>query len=159
MDLLTQDQRSRVEHVACDFLSKPEEIAKQLKEKNVTADYVFFCTYSIRLYWDMSSHVRVRRLVRAAKARRWRSSLVERPRIERCQLFVFPFMRRSKVDINPAFIIAALLSNFTKALDNVGIVPKRLLLQTGAKNYGVHLGRYFKGPDHYDRLFRGLRVV
>ena len=44
MNLLTEDQRSRVEHVACDFLSKPEEIVKQLKDKNVTADYVFFCT-------------------------------------------------------------------------------------------------------------------
>lgn len=46
MQLLTPDQRSRVEHVACDFLSKPEDIAKQLKEKNVTADYVFFYSYA-----------------------------------------------------------------------------------------------------------------
>ena len=43
MNLLTEDQRSRVEHVACDFLSEPEDIAKQLQEKDVTADYVFFC--------------------------------------------------------------------------------------------------------------------
>lgn len=43
MDLLTPDQRSRVEHVACDFLTEPGEIAKQLKDKGVTADYVFFC--------------------------------------------------------------------------------------------------------------------
>lgn len=46
MDLLTADQRSRVEHVACDFLSKPEEIAKQLKDKGVTADAVFFYSYA-----------------------------------------------------------------------------------------------------------------
>ena len=37
--------------------------------------------------------------------------------------------------------VAALLRNFTEALDQVNIVPKRFLLQTGAKNYGVHLGR------------------
>lgn len=46
MDLLTQDERGRVEHVACDFLSKPEDIAKQLKDKDVTADYVFFYSYA-----------------------------------------------------------------------------------------------------------------
>ena len=47
MALLTEDQRSRVEHVALDFLSKPDEIAEQLKDKNVTADYVFFCTLNL----------------------------------------------------------------------------------------------------------------
>lgn len=46
MDLLSSEQRSRVEHVACDFLSKPEEIATQLKDKDVTADYVFFYSYA-----------------------------------------------------------------------------------------------------------------
>lgn len=46
MALLPQDQRDRVEHVACDFLSKPEEIAKQLKDKNVTGDYIFFYSYA-----------------------------------------------------------------------------------------------------------------
>lgn len=46
MALLPQDQRDRVEHVACDFLNKPEEIAKQLKEKGVTGDYVFFYSYA-----------------------------------------------------------------------------------------------------------------
>lgn len=46
MALLPQDQRDRVEHVACDFLSKPGDIAKQLKEKNVTGDYIFFYSYA-----------------------------------------------------------------------------------------------------------------
>ena len=46
MALLPKDQRDRVEHVACDFLSKPEDIAKQLEEKNVTADYIFFYSYA-----------------------------------------------------------------------------------------------------------------
>ena len=46
MDLLTSEQRSRVEHVACDFLAKPEEIAQQLREKGVTADAVFFYSYA-----------------------------------------------------------------------------------------------------------------
>ncbi|KAK4497985.1 hypothetical protein PRZ48_010641 [Zasmidium cellare] len=46
LDLLPKEARSRVEHVACDFLSSPEEIAKQLKEKGVTADAVFFYSYA-----------------------------------------------------------------------------------------------------------------
>lgn len=36
--------------------------------------------------------------------------------------------------------VAALLRNFLGALDTANITPKRFLLQTGAKNYGVHLG-------------------
>jgi hypothetical protein len=35
----------------------------------------------------------------------------------------------------------ALLKNFLGALPLVNLKPKRILLQTGAKNYGVHLGR------------------
>lgn len=45
MDLLTPEQRDRVEHVAVDFLEKPEFIAKALSDKNVTADAVFFYSY------------------------------------------------------------------------------------------------------------------
>lgn len=34
----------------------------------------------------------------------------------------------------------ALLQNFCEALSLASIIPKRIMLQTGAKNYGVHLG-------------------
>ncbi|EGP86794.1 unnamed protein product [Zymoseptoria tritici ST99CH_3D7] len=46
MDLLPQSARSRVEHVACDFLSEPEDIAQQLREKGVTADAIFYYSYA-----------------------------------------------------------------------------------------------------------------
>ncbi|KAK4613686.1 hypothetical protein CLAFUW4_08847 [Fulvia fulva] len=46
MKLLPEEARSRVEHVACDFLNKPEDIAKQLQEKGVKADTVFFYSYA-----------------------------------------------------------------------------------------------------------------
>jgi len=36
---------------------------------------------------------------------------------------------------------SALLDNFLNALPLANLTPKRVLLQTGAKNYGVHLGR------------------
>lgn len=36
---------------------------------------------------------------------------------------------------------SALLNNFLKALTTSKIIPKRILLQTGAKNYGIHIGR------------------
>jgi nucleoside-diphosphate-sugar epimerase len=101
MALLTDDQRSRVEHVACDFLSKPEDVAEQLKSKNVTADYVFFYSYA-------------------------------QPKPEPGK----PAWSNAQelVDTN-----SALLRNFLEGLDKAGIAPKRFLLQTGAKNYGVHL--------------------
>jgi nucleoside-diphosphate-sugar epimerase len=35
---------------------------------------------------------------------------------------------------------AGILSNFLQALPQASITPKRFLLQTGAKNYGAHLG-------------------
>lgn len=103
MALLPQDQRDRVEHVACDFLSKPDDIAKQLKDKNVTADYVFFYSY-------------VQTKPEPGKPA-WSNA-------------------QELSDTN-----AALLDNFLKALDQASIVPKAFCLQTGAKNYGVHIGR------------------
>lgn len=45
MALLTPEQRSRVEHVAVDFLEAPEAIANVLKAKGVNADAVFFYSY------------------------------------------------------------------------------------------------------------------
>ncbi|OAP55594.1 hypothetical protein AYL99_10567 [Fonsecaea erecta] len=36
---------------------------------------------------------------------------------------------------------SALLRNFLRAIPQAGIRPKRFLLQTGAKNYGPHIGR------------------
>src|ERR1700722_5540584 len=37
-------------------------------------------------------------------------------------------------------ILEAVLSNFLDGLKIVSIKPKRIMLQTGAKNYGLHLG-------------------
>jgi hypothetical protein len=37
-------------------------------------------------------------------------------------------------------ILEALLSNFLDGLKIASIKPKRIMLQTGAKNYGLHLG-------------------
>jgi hypothetical protein len=36
---------AHAEHIALDFLKGPEEIAKVLKDRGVTADYVFFYSY------------------------------------------------------------------------------------------------------------------
>jgi len=103
MDLLTADQRSRVQHVASDFLSTPETIAESMKSAKVTADYVFFYSY-----------------------------LQPRP-----QPGAAPWSNAEElVRVN-----GTLLSNFLQALTITGITPKRFLLQTGAKNYGVHIGR------------------
>ncbi|KAF2770451.1 hypothetical protein EJ03DRAFT_373791 [Teratosphaeria nubilosa] len=102
MALLSSDQRARVEHVACDFLTKPEDIAHALNEKGVTADAVFFYSYAQP------------RPKSGAPA--WSNA-------------------QELSDTN-----AALLRHFLGALDIAKITPSRLLLQTGAKNYGIHLG-------------------
>nr|OQO18335.1 hypothetical protein B0A51_13730 [Rachicladosporium sp. CCFEE 5018] len=95
MALLPAEQRARVEHVALDFLSSPEEIAKELKAKGVTADAVFFYSYA-------------------------------QPKNATAE---------AMVDVN-----SALLRNFIEALPKADIEPSRILLQIGAKTYGVHLG-------------------
>ncbi|KAM0716706.1 hypothetical protein Q7P37_008151 [Cladosporium fusiforme] len=90
------------EHIALDFLSDRETIAATLKEKNVTADHVFFFSYvqpppkpGQGLWSDAEEMVRVN---------------------------------------------SKLLDSFLQALQQAAIKPKRFMLQTGAKKYGVHLG-------------------
>ncbi|KAK5103767.1 hypothetical protein LTS08_003186 [Lithohypha guttulata] len=103
MKLLTAEQRSRVQHVACDFLESGEKIAQALKDANVKADYIFFYSYLQP------------KPPKGAAA--WSNA-------------------EELVKVN-----VALLKNFLDALPLAGIKPKRFLLQTGAKNYGVHIGR------------------
>ena len=45
MALLTEDQRSRVQHVAVDFLNDSWDIAKAMQDAAVEASYVFFYSY------------------------------------------------------------------------------------------------------------------
>lgn len=45
MDLLPEEQRARVKHVACDFLESTDTIAKALTGANVSATHVFFYSY------------------------------------------------------------------------------------------------------------------
>ena len=101
--LLTPAQRSRIQHVAIDFLDDPSSIASALKKANVTADYVFFYSY-LQPPPPPGSNV-------------WSNA-------------------DELVKVN-----STLFGNFLSALPLAQIKPKRLLLQTGAKNYGVHLGR------------------
>ncbi|KAF2690074.1 NAD dependent epimerase/dehydratase family protein-like protein [Lentithecium fluviatile CBS 122367] len=47
----------------------------------------------------------------------------------------------------------ALLQNFCEALPLAGIKPKRIMLQTGAKNYGLHLGPVATpSEEHHPRI-------
>jgi nucleoside-diphosphate-sugar epimerase len=100
---LTEQQRSRIQHVSVDLSSSSEDIAKSLEDKGVTADYVFYFAYlspkSGKSAMDPSSA----------------EDLVEAN--------VPPFR------------------NFLQALPLADIRPKRVLLQTGGKNYGCHIGR------------------
>jgi hypothetical protein len=103
MALLPEHQRSRVQHVACDFLESPETIAKALVSSNVSATHVFFYSY-----------LQPRPPPGAAA---WSNA-------------------DELVKVN-----GAMFENFLGALPLAKIEPERILLQTGAKNYGMHIGR------------------
>ncbi|KIV96338.1 hypothetical protein PV10_00219 [Exophiala mesophila] len=103
MALLTEDQRSRVQHVAADFLEDPQKLADAMSGAGIKADYIFFYSYlqpkpppGAAVWSNVDELVKVN---------------------------------------------SALLDNFLKALTISNIIPKRFLLQTGAKNYGIHIGR------------------
>lgn len=130
MELLPQEQRERVEHVACDFLFKPEEIAKQLAGKGVTADAVFFYSY--------------------AQPRPEPGA----PAWSNAQELLDTNCKYCDITLRLMYCLqntsAALLRNFLGALDVARITPKRFLLQTGAKDYGVHLGPVRTPPVESD---------
>lgn len=46
MALLPADHRTRLEHIAVDFLETPDAIAAAMKKANVVADYIFFYSYA-----------------------------------------------------------------------------------------------------------------
>jgi nucleoside-diphosphate-sugar epimerase len=103
MALLPESQRSRVQHVAVDFLHDPKDIAKAMSDANIEADYIFFYSYL--------------QPKPPPGAPAWSNA-----------------EELSKVN-------SVLLDNFLQALTISKITPKRFLLQTGAKNYGIHIGR------------------
>ncbi|KAG9856018.1 hypothetical protein KCU98_g3200, partial [Aureobasidium melanogenum] len=93
---------SHVEHVSMDLLSEPSEIARQLEEKSIKADYVFFFAYLQPKPKEGGSI--------------WSAA-------------------DELVKVNKA-----LLANFLEGLAQASTIPKRILLQQGAKYYGMHLG-------------------
>ncbi|OKL57151.1 hypothetical protein UA08_07631 [Talaromyces atroroseus] len=101
--LLSESQRSRVRHVAVDFLEDPAKIAQILRSADIKADYIFFYSY---LQPTPSPGAAV-----------WSNA-------------------EELVKVN-----SALLDNFLQAITLANITPKRFLLQTGAKHYGVQIGR------------------
>lgn len=102
LNLLSESQRSRIQHVQVDLLQSIQTIADALTEVHVQADHVFFYSYIEP---------------KADGEQRWANG-AEMTKLNR-----------------------SLLSNFLEALPIAGIQPRRILLQTGAKHYGVNLGR------------------
>ncbi|KAH7385609.1 hypothetical protein BKA66DRAFT_583232 [Pyrenochaeta sp. MPI-SDFR-AT-0127] len=101
--LLTTGQRARIQHVSIDLSATSEQIATQLKESGVVANYVFYFAYLS-------------------------------PKTDKSTMD--PSTTDDLVEANvPPF------KNFLNALPVAGIKPKRILLQTGGKNYGMHIGR------------------
>lgn len=105
--LLTKEQVERVQHISIDLSKDGKQIAEQLKEAKVQADYGFYYTY-IQPKKDKDGN---------------KLSAMD------------PRMAEALVDAN-----VEPFKNFLSALDLAGLRPKRILLQTGGKNYGVHIG-------------------
>ena len=103
MDLLSSELRGRVQHIACDLQSEPQEIATALSTAGRQVQYIFYYAY-LQPKPEAGGHL-------------WSND-------------------QELVDVN-----VAMLSNFLRALEHTTIVPKRFLLQTGAKHYGGHFGR------------------
>lgn len=122
MGLLSESQRSRVQHVAADFLEDPAKLAETLQRLGVSADYIFFYSYL--------------QPKPAPGARVWSNA-------------------EELVKVN-----TTLLDNFLQAITIAKLTPKRFLLQTGAKHYGIQIGRTRTPavesdpqPDHLDPNF------
>ncbi|PWY93022.1 hypothetical protein BO94DRAFT_487499 [Aspergillus sclerotioniger CBS 115572] len=92
---------SHVEHVSMDFLNPPTQLAAQMNEQNIKADYVFFFAYVQPTPKEGGSI--------------WSAN-------------------EELVKLN-----TQLLQNFLTAL-TLTTLPKTILLQQGAKYYGLHLG-------------------
>ncbi|KIX94629.1 uncharacterized protein Z520_09675 [Fonsecaea multimorphosa CBS 102226] len=103
MDLIPAELRNRIQHISCDLLAEPEDIAQVLKSAEVQVDYIFFYAY-----------------------------LQPRPPPGEPAWS----NQQELLEVN-----SALLRNFLEAIPRAGVQPKRFLLQTGAKNYGPHIGR------------------
>lgn len=103
LSFLTEEQRSRIQHVSIDLSGSAEQIAQALRKSHVSAEYVFYYAY------------------------------------------IAPKTDKSAMD--PSTVGDLVESNvspfeaFLNALPIAGIKPKRILLQTGGKNYGMHIGR------------------
>lgn len=103
LSLLSQEQRSRIQHVAVDMTSSAKDIAQALRKAEIVADYVFYYAYM--------------------SPKSGKSAMDPETADELVEINVPPF------------------KSFLDSLPVAGIKPKRILLQTGRKTYGVHIGR------------------
>ncbi|KAF2131474.1 hypothetical protein P153DRAFT_196104 [Dothidotthia symphoricarpi CBS 119687] len=103
LSLFTKEQASRIKHVSIDLGSSAEDIAKSLRDGDVSADYVFYYAY--------------------LPPKSDKNAMDPSQADELVEANVGPF------------------KNFLNSLPLAGLKPKRILLQTGGKNYGVHIGR------------------
>ncbi|KAI9818197.1 MAG: hypothetical protein M1827_000822 [Pycnora praestabilis] len=125
-----EDARN-VKHLAVDFLSEPEEIARVLREEGVEA-YV--------------SHQKTQRRSDVWRRMHWANSVVDR--VSSDYVFFFSYVQPAPKAGQALWtnaeemceINGRLLRNTLQALRLASITPRRFILQTGQKHYGSHLG-------------------
>lgn len=102
LSLLSQEQQSRIKHVSINLTGSADQLASQLRDGDVQADYIFYYGYISP-----------------------KSVSAMNPKAE-----------EELVEAN-----VPIFENFLEALTSAELQPKRILLQTGGKNYGGHIGR------------------
>ena len=100
----SDEQLSRIKQICIDLTSSAAEVAANLQDSNVKADYAFFYSYTSSLKSGKSA--------------------------------MSPDAAQELADAN-----VPLLQNFLEALPLASIRLRRILLQTGGKHYGAHIGR------------------
>ncbi|KAH0365847.1 hypothetical protein KCU65_g5764, partial [Aureobasidium melanogenum] len=102
LSLLSQEQQSRIKHVSINLTGSADQLASQLGDGDVQADYIFYYGYISPKNVSAMSPEAEEELVKAN---------------------------------------VPIFENFLEALNIAELQPKRILLQTGGKNYGGHIGR------------------
>lgn len=105
LSLIPKDLHNRIKHVSIDLSASSKDVAKQLKDAGVRADYVFYYAYA-------------------------------QPPSDDGKSGMDPAMADKLFEAN-----VPMFKTFLGALEEAALEPRRILLQTGGKNYGMHIGR------------------
>ncbi|KAF1990967.1 NAD dependent epimerase/dehydratase [Aulographum hederae CBS 113979] len=150
--LLPEHALTKIQFIPIDFLSPPTTIAAALNSANIkTVDYIFYYTYAQPPpepgagAWSNDAQLVT---LNASMFSNFLSALNSANIKTVDYIFYYTYAQPPPEpgagawsnDAQLVTLNASMFSNFLSALPLASLTPKRILLQTGAKNYGAHLG-------------------